>query len=192
MAAGLAVQDGTAVADGAGFCGEDVGGDALGLQKLRHLIRDGLMTGAGGQGLVDVGDVLHLGDGGDHQAVLVAHASSPALTHGAHARRAGPGLAVHGALMLADPADPVIELQVLGVDEKIAVQRQLLQLLFQKFHIHTNSSMMASQPSTMSFQVAVKSPVYQGSATSRSRKGRIFSGSAGSSRFSHRRLLLSM
>ena len=70
----------------------------------------------------------------------------------------------------------------------------VLQVPFQKsHHAHSSSSNIFSQPSQMSSQVCRKSPVYQGSATSRSSSGRHFSCHCpGNSRCSHRALLPSM
>ena len=101
------------------------------------------------------------------QAVFVSAALELALRHRTGARRTSPGLAVHGTFIFADPADPVIKLQTLGINVKITQQGQFRQLTFQQFHIHhVSSSRIRVQPSRISSQVSPKSPVYQGSATS--------------------------
>ena len=48
--------------------------------------------------------------------MVIGHADLAAVIHAAHTGRAGPAFAVHGALMLTDPADSVGELDGLGVD----------------------------------------------------------------------------
>ena len=58
-------------------------------------------------------------------AVFKAAASFLTMLHSAHARRTGPGPAVHGALILADPADASGKFQLLGVNKKVAVERKL-------------------------------------------------------------------
>jgi Co/Zn/Cd efflux system component len=132
----LAIFNGAALADGAGFCGENVGFDTLLLHESTHLIGNFFVLRPGGQSLLNVRNILHLGNGGDHQAIVKAAALAGTMLHRAYAGRAGPGLAVHGAFMLADPADPLVKLQLPGIDPGIAIQGQLGKLLFKKFFIH--------------------------------------------------------
>lgn len=121
-AAGLSVQIGAPGAEGAGLRGEHIGGDPLLQKKVPNLVGEGLVLRSGGQGLVDVGDVRHLGHRADQQAVLIAEATLAAGLYRPHPGRAGPGLSVHGAFCLADMADPVGKLQTarryIGIDIK--------------------------------------------------------------------------
>ena len=75
--------------------GTGLGGQRHGLARLlahqrMHLPGDGLVGRAGGQRLVDVGDVADLGDGADQQRMAKVQAARPALGHLAHRRRTGP------------------------------------------------------------------------------------------------------
>ena len=166
VVAGLSVQPGAALALGAGLCGQHIGLHTLGPEQIPDLVGDPLVGRPGGQGFVDVGDVRNLGGGGDHQTPVVAPAPGLAQIHRTHSGGTGPAFVVHGAFVLADPPDPVGKLQLFGVKKLIHIQRQLQQLRFQTFLIQHNSSKIVLQPSSRSFHVAEKSPVYQGSATS--------------------------
>ena len=128
VAARQAVLDGAPGADGAGFRGQDIRFHTLFPEEAAHLIGDVLVVGAGSEGLVDVGDVRDLRDGGDHQAVFVAHTLLLTCLHAADAGRARPAFAVHGAFVLADPPDALGEFQLLRIEELVAVQGQLRQL----------------------------------------------------------------
>ena len=151
--AAFPIEPGAALALGAALGGEDVGLDALLPEEIPHLVGDGLVLRPGGQGLFNIGDIPDLGDGGDHQGVLVAHALGLAGADGAHRGGTGPAGAVHGALVLADPADPVGKLQLAGGQKMINVQGQLRKLRLQKFFVQHNSSKIRSQPWVMSSQV---------------------------------------
>ena len=123
--AAFPVEPGAALTLGAALGGEHIGLDALSAEQVAHLVGDGLVLGAGGQGLVNIGDIEDLGDGGDHQGVLVAHTLGLAVADGAHGGGTGPARAVHGALVLADPPDAVSKFQLAGGQKMIDVQGQL-------------------------------------------------------------------
>ena len=153
VVAGLAVQPGAALALGAALGGEHIGLDALLAEQVPDLVGHRLVGGTGGQSLFNIGDVPDLGDGGDHQGVLVAHALGLAVADRAHGGGTGPASAVHGALVFADPADALGKFQLRGVEKVIDIQGQLRELFFQKFLVQHNSSKIRSQPSVMSSQV---------------------------------------
>ena len=117
-------------------------------------------------GEVNVRNVPNLLNGGDQQSILVHQALCLAIIHGAHRRRACPAFVVLGAFVLADPADPVGEFQLFRLKKVVYIQRKLRKFGFQQFTIHYNSSKILRHPAFKSSHVAVKSPVYQGSATS--------------------------
>lgn len=65
------------------------------------------MRGAGGEGFFEVCDVGDLGERGDVEGVWIGEAAGAAGFDGADGGRAGPGFVIHGAFLLADPADAV-------------------------------------------------------------------------------------
>ena len=133
------IRVGAALTDGAGLGGEHHDILHVRLQNCKRLPRNRFVRRAGGQRLVQVGNVRHLGQRGQVERLRIGQAARAAVLHRSHRRRARPRLAVHRAFLLADTADARGERQIFCLNPSILRQRQRCKLLLDQFSIHSGS-----------------------------------------------------
>ena len=108
-----------------GLCGQTVDLLALCFQETDHLMGGGLMCRTGGQALFYVGDTADLCQRNDEQSFRIGETSCLAFRNGAYGGWTCPGLAVTGAFLLTDHADPLCKFQLLRSEKFILCNREL-------------------------------------------------------------------